>query len=28
MTPNDIGKAYDRIGEFWDGDRFNRENGI
>ena len=28
MTPSDIGKAYDRIAEFWDGDRFNRENGI
>jgi len=28
MTPNEIGKAYDRIAEFWDGDRFNRENGI
>ena len=28
MTPKDIGKAYDRIAEFWDGDRFDRENGI
>ena len=28
MTRNDIGKAYNRIAEFRDGDRFNRQNGI
>ena len=28
MTPTDIGKAYDKIAGFWDGDRFNRDNGI
>lgn len=28
MTPREIGRAYDQIASFWDGDKFNRENGI
>ena len=28
MTQNDSGKAYNRIAEFRDGDRFKRQNGI
>ena len=28
MTPIEIGRAYDQIAGFWDGDKFNRENGI
>jgi len=28
MKPTDIGKAYDQIIHLWDGDAFNRKNGI
>ncbi len=28
MTPQDIAQSYDQIASHWDGDQFNRKNGI